>query len=284
MRFVLCSSVSIDLQCLQLSVAIRGESNTLFLFPNLNETLDGCQGELLLLLSQFTVLPHSIKADYVLLVLSSEIVKLDDGPLFLLGLPLLTLCLSGILGLLLSIFKCLDLGLLLLHPFRVVLPIGNSFGQRLVKEAALVDERDGHEGAKLRNALEVHAGLTHDFLDVVVLEALKNGQLCLGLLVLSFGVLAADDGLIQATVLLTEDIMSDSNCGWEHGALHELMIFARMDELDHLGRFVVQMRLIVVIDPDLPLRVLQTTDVDSGRPGEFLQELGEGRQVVSQVL
>ena len=174
-RFVLRSSVCVDLQRLQLSVAIPGESNTLFLLPNLNETLDCCQGELLLLVSQLTVLAHSVKADYILLLLSSELVKLDDGPLFLLGLPLLTLCLGGLLGLLLSFFECLDLGLLLLHPLRVVLPVGNSFGQRFVKEAALVDERDGHEGAKLGHTLEIHAGLTHDFLDVVVLEALKNG-------------------------------------------------------------------------------------------------------------
>ena len=217
------------------------------------------------------------------MVLSSELVKLDDGPLFLFRLPLLTLCLSGLLGLLLSFFECLDLGLLLFHPFSVVLPVGNSFGQRFVKEAALVDERDGHEGAELGHALEVHSGLPHDFLDIVVLEALENGQLFLGLLGLLFGVLAVD-GLIQATVLLTEDIVSDSDCGWEHCTLHELMILARVDELDHLGRLVVQMRLIVVIDPDLFLRVLQATDVDTGRRGEFLQELGEGRQVVSQVL
>ena len=126
--FVLRSSVCVDLQRLQLSVAIRGKSDTLFFLPNLNETLDCCQSELLLLDSQLTVLAHSVKADYVLLVLSPELVELNDGPLFLLGLPLGTLCLSGLLGLLLSFVKCLDLSLLLLQLLRVVLPVGDSFG------------------------------------------------------------------------------------------------------------------------------------------------------------
>ena len=126
--FILRGRLSVDFQSLQLPVPIAGQSDTLLFFPDLNETLDRCQGKLLLLDSQLAVLAHRVHADDVLLVLCPEVVQLDDGPLFLFWLEFGTLGLGSLPSLLLSIFKCFHLALLLLKTLLIFLPVGDGFG------------------------------------------------------------------------------------------------------------------------------------------------------------
>ena len=57
-----------------------------------------------------------------------------------------------------------------------------------------------------------------------------------------------------------------------------------LDELDHFGRLVVQMRLVIIVNADFALRVLQPTNVHPSGSCELPYKLRQVRQVVRQIM
>lgn len=215
------------------------------------------------------------------MLLRLELVENDLGPFALFRLKLNALS-NGLVfsGSLLS-FKRLLILLLLLLTLLDVLPIGNGFIQGFIEKAALVDKWHGHVGAKFGDALIVHSWLTHDLLDVEMLEPLED--VALGSLFCAIFVLCRCR-FLKSGVVITKDVVSDTHVGGKDGTLHKLVVAACMDKLDNLRCIVVQMSLVVSIDGNLELWVLQASDVDSCGFRVFLDEVDEARQVVSQVL
>ena len=160
-------------------------------------------------------------------------------------------------------------------PLHHVPVVGDRLSQRVIEEAASVDEGHRHEAAEARYALEVHTGLAHHLLHIDVLEALHDANVSC-----HFHTLLIDRGhsLAEASVALMEDIMSHANVWLQHGTLNEVVrgaSLARMDELDNLWQSGVFMCFIISIDSDSTLRVLKATNIDAGRTSIPMQVLDE---------
>ena len=273
---VVGGSLRVDLESLKTAITIGSKGNALFLLPDLNVALDGIKSKHLLLHSELTVLTESVKANDILLVFGAEVIKYDirellrnhlvDLFLFHLGDSTLIFFLSDIL--------CL---LLLLN----ALPVGYGLSKRFVEETALVNERDGHERSESRDTLEVHAGFSDDLLDVVVLETVHQFQLSGGL-----NAVFIDRGLsgIKSGVVFTEDIVGNADSRLQDSAFDELVVLARVNELNDFRGFIVEMSFVISVNLDLELWVLEAANIDTSRSGVFLQEVDEGGQVVSQIL
>ena len=172
-------------------------------------------------------------------------------------------------------------------PFLDVLPVRDGLSERIIEEAALVDEWDRHEGAEAGHALVMHARLPDHLRYIYVLEALKDAK------VLHFFLTSLVDNLLLsflAGIVRTKDVMGDTDARLENCTLDELVILqldflvlACVDEFNDLVGLHVQMSLIVVIDFDLALRILKPADVDTSSTCVLLQEVDESGQVVRQV-
>ena len=273
--------ILILLHGLKAAISVGGEGVALLLFPLLDEALDGFERESLLLIGELAILAHGVEADDELLVKGVEGVELDLFPDALFRDPLLARGHGLITLRSLLILKGLALRVLRSLLLLGLLPVGHCFGQSLIEEAALVDERHGHEAAQPWHSLEVHAWLTYNLRHVEVLETLENVVMLHGCVTL---LVSPSGGLGAASVGLTKDIVSHTHGGLQHGAFDELVRLIGVDKLDHLGESGVFVCLVVSVDGDLLLGVLEAANVNASGASVLLQELHESREVVSQVL
>ncbi len=162
------------LESFKSSISILFKRDSLLVFPDLDVSLNCLKNESLLLFCQFTVLTHGIQAYNELLFLRAELVKSDFFPSALLRLPLLTGSNCLFFGCLLLKVESVLLLLLNFLSLLHILPVSHSLTKRLVKETALVNERNCHEAAESGDALKVHAWLTDDLLNVNMFESIHE--------------------------------------------------------------------------------------------------------------
>jgi len=155
--------------------------------------------------------------------------------------------------------------------------------KRLIEQAGVVDERDGHEAAETGHSLEVHAILTDDLLHELVLEGINDVFLAtfgLGaLLFLTFSFL----GLFLG-ITLFENLMGK----WrlllaKHDINHELVALVRMSVLDDLRCLLVEVSLVISILFDILGGVDELTEVDAGGACLILDEVDQFLKVVFEV-
>ena len=217
------------------AISVGSESKTLLQLPNLDKALNSFKCEPPLLVSELTVLAHSIKADHVPLALSNEVIKGNLLPIALLRLKLLTASDALITLRCLLLLPGLALLVLLCASFHRILPVRNRLSQRIIEQAATIDQGHSHEAAEAGYALVVNAWLADNFRHVKVLEALHDANLTGGLNAL---IINRSHDLAEARIVLPENIMGYANVGLQDSTLDEVVTNSSlvcMDELDHLG-------------------------------------------------
>ena len=215
------ASVVVVLESIKTTVTVSGECDSLLFFPGLDEALDRVESKHLLLVSELTVLAHGVEADDKLHVLGLELVEGDLGPLlFFFRHPLDTACQGLFFRLGLALIPSFTLLILGNSASLYVLPVGDSFSERFIEKATLVDKRNCHEAAEARNPLEMHPWLAHNLLDIYMLEPVHQAVLLLYFL--SF-IVDRRFYFAETCILFCEDIVRDSNSRLQDGTFDEFM-------------------------------------------------------------
>ena len=200
---------------------------------------------------------------------------------------------------LLLIFLPLHLQLLLLLArFFELDGVGDGSVKGCCGQARLILEGDRHERAQPRHSVEVHARLSHNFLDEDVLELTYNvvrcisTHVCLSRLAFTVRVLAFLTTFLRRLALglsglSPEDGVSDALIVLKELATHELVALARIKEANELAHAFapVNVSLFIVSLSDRFSWTFQTADINASCwASVVLQELSKVIQLVTKVM